>query len=84
MSYTVPAGQSRISAQTKLVDCRGVDQAECRRQNVTVTLNKQTVLPNGTTISHEFKNEQANGTVFNRITVTHLTDPTEASGVHAA
>lgn len=52
-------------------------QSVCARQNVTVTLYAATQLTNGTTVYHSFNMQQAQGTVFNSITVTHLADPVQ-------
>lgn len=73
----VPAGQATLVMQTPLINCTGQVQAVCQRQNVTITLSMTTLLANGTTIVHQFLSGQANGTVFDGITVTHLATPTQ-------
>ena len=55
-------------------------QAECARQNVTLTLFAATMLANGSTVYHTFQMQQGKGTAFDGITVTHLASPTQASG----
>lgn len=52
-------------------------QELCRQQNVTVTLFAETELANGTSISHTFRMQQSQGTVFDDVTVTHLASPTQ-------